>query len=138
MSARITQQGERMQALAEFRHMLRRFLHFSEEAATRAGLTPQQHQLLLQVAGAPAGTSTTVGYLADRLSLRHNSVVELSSRCEEAGLLARTRGREDRRFVVLALTAAGTRILRDLSADHTCELKELGPQLIHTLQALTK
>ena len=47
-------------ALAEFRYMLRKFLHFSEEAATRVGLTPQQHQLLLQIAGAPRGTVTAV------------------------------------------------------------------------------
>jgi|GEM_PF-2343974 len=39
-------------ALAEFRFTLRKFLHFSEEAATRVGLTPQQqHQFLLPVSG---------------------------------------------------------------------------------------
>ncbi|HKW97452.1 MAG TPA: hypothetical protein VJN43_06940 [Bryobacteraceae bacterium] len=35
------------QSLAEFRHQIRRFLHFSEQAARGAGLEPQQHQLLL-------------------------------------------------------------------------------------------
>ena len=38
-------------ALAEFRHALRRFLAFSEQAARDAGLTPSQHQLLLAVRG---------------------------------------------------------------------------------------
>ena len=128
----------RIQALAEFRYTLRRFMHFSEEAAVAAGLTPQQHQLLLQVAGAPSGALTTVGYLAERLSLRHHSVVELGDRCEEAGLLVRRRGPDDRRMVVLELTAAGARILDDLSADHTRELKELGPQLVRTLRAFTE
>ena len=42
-----------LRTLAEFRFELRRFLHFSECAALEAGLQPQQHQLLLQVAGAP-------------------------------------------------------------------------------------
>jgi len=41
--------------LAEFRHRLRLFLQFSENAAEKLGLQPQQHQLLLQIAGAPAG-----------------------------------------------------------------------------------
>ncbi len=46
-------------ALAEFRHQLLRFLRFSEQAARRAGLAPQQHQLLLAIHGMPAGTAAT-------------------------------------------------------------------------------
>jgi DNA-binding MarR family transcriptional regulator len=124
-------------ALAEFRFTLRKFLHFSEEAATRAGLTPQQHQLLLQIAGAPKGTVTAVGYLADRLALRHHSVVELGNRCEEAGLIARKHDPHNRRHVVLKLTPEGRRILQELSADHSRELNELGSQLIQALKTFT-
>jgi len=40
-----------VRALAEFHFTLRKFLHFSEEAATRVGLTQQQHQFLLPVSG---------------------------------------------------------------------------------------
>ncbi len=127
----------RIQELAEFRFALRRFLHFSEEAATRVGLTPQQHQLLLQIAGAPKGTVTAVGYLAERLALRHHSVVELGNRCEEAGLIVRTSDPENRRHVVLKMTAEGNRLLRKLSSDHARELNELGPQLAAALKALT-
>mgnify|MGYP001276995688 CR=1 FL=1 len=36
--------------LARFRYALRKFLYFSEQVARRAGLTPQQHLLLLGVA----------------------------------------------------------------------------------------
>ena len=127
----------RIQELAEFRFALRRFLHFSEEAATRVGLTPQQHQLLLQIAGAPKGTVTAVGYLAERLALRNHSVVELGNRCEEAGLIVRTSDPENRRHVVLKMTAEGNRLLRKLSSDHARELNELGPQLAAALKALT-
>lgn len=123
--------------LAEFRFRLRKFLHFSEEAATRVGLTPQQHQLLLQIAGAPKGTVTSVGYLAQRLTLRHHSVVELGNRCEEAGLIVRGDDPDNRRHVVLKLTVGGHRVLRRLSADHTRELKELGPQLVAALKTFT-
>ncbi len=127
---------EEMRALAEFRFALRSFLHFSEEAASRAGLTAQQHQLMLQIAGAPEGTITTIGYLAERLSLKHNTVVELSTRGEEAGLVARRSDPANRRNVVVKLTARGNRILRRLSADHSRELNVLGPQLIRALKAL--
>jgi DNA-binding MarR family transcriptional regulator len=127
----------RIRALAEFRFTLRKFLHFSEEAATRLGLMPQQHQLLLQIAGAPEGTVTAVGYLAERLALRHHSVVELGNRCEEAGLIVRKRDPDNRRHVVLKLTAEGNRTLRRLSEDHTRELNELGPQLVAALKTFT-
>jgi DNA-binding MarR family transcriptional regulator len=90
--------------LADFRYALRRFLHFSEQAATNVGLTPQQHQLLLQIAG--ASEAPTIAFLAERLALRHHSVVELIDRCEEAGLILRRRAAHDRRLITLDLTYA--------------------------------
>jgi DNA-binding MarR family transcriptional regulator len=126
----------RLQALAEFRHQLRLFLHFSEEAAAKFDLQPQQHQLLLQIAGRPDGTPATVGYVAERLGLRHNSVVELSMRCEEAALIRRTHDGNDRRCVLLELTPKGLQTLEALSLDHACELNELAPKLIRTLSKI--
>lgn len=128
---------EQIRALAEFRFVLRRFLQFSEEAATRAGLTPQQHQLLLQIAGAREGVVTSIGYLAERLALRHNSVVELGTRCEEAGLVERGSDPGNRRHVVLRLTARGNSILRGLSEAHGRELHELAPKLVARLGVFT-
>ncbi len=125
-----------MRLLAEFRYALRRFLQFSEQAAVKVGLHPQQHQLLLQVAGAPEGATPTVAYIAERLGLRHHSVVELSTRCEEAGLILRTPDPVDRRCVVLRLTADGRSLLEKLSNDHARELSELGPRLIATLKRI--
>jgi DNA-binding MarR family transcriptional regulator len=124
---------QKVQSLAEFRYALRQFLHFSEGRAVEAGLQPQQHQLLLHIAGAPDDVETTVSYAAERLGLRHNSVVELSKRCEEAGLIRRARDSSDGRRVVLLLTAEGQRVLRALSEDHERELYELLPTLIRTL-----
>jgi DNA-binding MarR family transcriptional regulator len=124
---------ERLQILAEFRYELRKFLHFSETCATQTGLQPQQHQLLLQVAGAPAETLPTISYVADRLGLRHHTAVELSKRCEEAGLVERTRDEIDHRRVILKLTASGQTILNALSNDHSRELHELAPRMIRAL-----
>lgn len=128
----------RTRALADFRYVLRRFVQFSEQAAENAGLTPQQHQLLLQIAGAAPDAATTIGYLAQRLALKHNSLVELATRSEEAGLLLRKPDPLDRRVVVLHLTPAGSRVLHELSEDHERELHELAPRLIKALSAFTR
>jgi DNA-binding MarR family transcriptional regulator len=124
---------ERLQTLAEFRYALRHFLHFSEQCSAKHGLSPQQHQLLLHLAGAPDGVETTISYAAERLGLRHHSVVELSKRCEQAKLILRKHDDSDRRFVTLRVTAKGQRILRSLSEDHERELYELVPRLIGAL-----
>ncbi len=127
----------RLQLLADFRHQLRLFLQFSEEAAGRFDLQPQQHQLLLQVAAAPNGVQATVGYATERLGLRHNTVVELSKRSEEAGLVRRKQAKGDKRKVILEVSPKGRRILEALSEDHARELNELAPQLIKALSALS-
>lgn len=121
-------------ALADFRYELRRFLHFSESAALEAGLQPQQHQLLLQVAGAAEATQVTIAYVAGRLALKHNSAVELVDRSEREGLLVRTVDAKDRRCALLGLTRKGRRMLERLADAHARELHELGPRLIGALE----
>jgi DNA-binding MarR family transcriptional regulator len=135
-NATVSPSKTRLQVLAEFRHQLRLFLHFSEAAAAKFDLQPQQHQLLLQIAGRPDGAAATVGYAAERLGLRHNSVVELSMRCEEAGLIRRAPDANDRRCILLELTPKGLRTLEALSLDHARELNEFAPQLIRTLTTI--
>jgi len=123
-------------ALAEFRYRLRQFLSFSEDAARSAGLAPQQHQLLLALKGLPAGSSPTVGVLAERLQVRHHSTVELVDRLEEQGLLRRARDGADRRTVQLALTRRGEALLARLSRAHLAELAVLLPVRLEALAAL--
>lgn len=119
--------------LAAWRYSLRRFLRFSEEAATQAGLTPQQHQALLAVQGMPGREEATVGELAERLQLKHHSTVELVNRLENAGLLKRSVGTEDARQVLLKVTPKGLRLLEKLTAAHRAELKRVGPELTAVL-----
>ncbi|MHB1536918.1 MAG: MarR family winged helix-turn-helix transcriptional regulator [Solirubrobacteraceae bacterium] len=116
---------ERLLAL---RTGLRRFLHWSEEQARAAGLTPAQHQLLLAIRGHAGAKAPTIGELADYLLLRHHSAVGLADRAETAGLIVRVRDGEDHRVVRLRLTAAGTERLASLSAIHLAELDRLGLQ----------
>jgi DNA-binding MarR family transcriptional regulator len=127
-----------LRTLAGFRFELRQFLHFSELAAIEAGLQPQQHQLLLQVAGAPEGVAVTIAFAAERLSLRHHSVVELVNRSEREGLLVRTVDAGDRRRAILRVTPKGERILDQLVDDHARELKEHAPRLAKALKRIEK
>jgi DNA-binding MarR family transcriptional regulator len=123
-----------IRTLAEFRFEMRRFLHFSESAALQAGLQPQQHQLLLQVAGAPDATTVTIAYAAERLGLKHNSTVELVDRSEREGLLTRAADPDDKRRAILMVTRKGNQILDRLSGDHARELNVLAPRLVQALE----
>jgi DNA-binding MarR family transcriptional regulator len=125
---------ELLRSLSEFRYELRQFLQFSESAAASAGLHPQQHQLLLQVAGAGEESAVTIRFAAMRLGLRHNSTVELVDRCEREGLLERTEDLADRRRAILRVTRKGRLVLGRLSGEHAKELNELSPRLIDALR----
>jgi DNA-binding MarR family transcriptional regulator len=124
-------------ALAEFRYELRRFSHFSEQAARAAGLEPQQHQLLLAIKGLPVNKDASVGELAERLQIQHHSTVELVNRMVERGLLERRRDDNDQRRVLVSLTLYGEEILNKLSMLHRTELRTTGPALVQVLTALT-
>ena len=122
------------QSLAELRYQVRRFLHFSEQAARKAGLEPRQHQLMLALKGLPEGVRPRIGELAERLQIRHHSTVELVNRLSSGGYVRRQPGSEDRREVLLALTPKGEKVLRKLSLHHRAELRMQGPALIAALR----
>jgi DNA-binding MarR family transcriptional regulator len=122
--------------LAEFRRQIRRFLHFSEEAARQHGIEPQQHQLLLALKGLPAGVRPTVSALSSRLCIRHHSTVELINRLVDRGAVVRRTSEEDRREVLVELTALGEEILEKLSSEHWREVQISGPELARTLEAI--
>jgi DNA-binding MarR family transcriptional regulator len=121
---------EGYRTLAAFRHTLRQFLAFSEDAARAAGLPPQQHQALLAIKGHGGDGAMSVGDLAEHLLVRHNSAVELVNRLVSARLVARVADKADRRRVTLALTAKAEKILAELSAAHLAELRRSGPLLV--------
>jgi DNA-binding MarR family transcriptional regulator len=113
------------EALARFRFGIRRYLRFSEETVRRHGVTPQQYQLLLAIKGFPGREWALVRELADRLQLRHHSVVELVNRAQAQGLVHRTTDPDDARAVRVTLTRQGDRLLGRLSALHRDELRRM-------------
>jgi DNA-binding MarR family transcriptional regulator len=124
------------QALASFRYALREFLAFSGDAAQGVGLTPQQHQAMLSIIGAPNGQSVTIGFLAKRMLLKHHSTVELVDRLVELDLVSRQPDAADRRRVLLGLTPKAKRLLTKLSAAHLEELRRIRPVFADLLERL--
>ena len=121
-------------ALAAFRYHLRGFLASSEQRARQAGLEPQQQQLLLVIKGLPERHAPTIGVLADRLQIRHHTVVELLDRLVAKGLVVRTRATADRRQVRITLTRTGEERLALLTRDTLQALAETGRPLQQALR----
>ncbi|HTB76427.1 MAG TPA: MarR family transcriptional regulator [Polyangiaceae bacterium] len=123
-------------ALAELRYQIRLFLSFSEGAARASGIEPQQHQLLLACKGLPLGSRPTIGTLAARLCLEHNTVVQLIDKLERHGYVTRERSPENRREVLVTLTPSAESVLAHLSVLHREQLRNAGPALHEAIGAI--
>jgi len=126
------------QALAEFRHQIRKFLHFSEHAVQAAGLERGQYQFMLAMKGIPEGVRPRIRELANRMQIQHHSAVELINRLESGGYVRRERAQDDRREVLLELTAKGERVLEELAVHHHEELQNAAPSLVAALRKLMR
>jgi len=124
------------QALAELRYRIRKFVREGDAVAAAAGLEPQQYLLLLMIRGIPAGQEATVRALAERLALRHHSVVELIDRLEAHGYVRRTRSREDRRSVLVSLLPRGEKTLEQVAQHRIDELRASGVALVNAIASL--
>lgn len=123
-------------ALAELRYLIRHFIREGDAVARRAGLEPQQYLLLLAIRGLPEGEEATIRALAERLALKHHSVVELVGRLETHGYVRRTRGRDDRRRVLVTLLPRGERMLAQVAQHRIGELRSTGHELVRAIDQL--
>lgn len=119
---------------AEFRAELRRFLRRSEEVSRRAGITPNQYVLLLQIAGSDGGTRT-VTQLVEQLQLTQSAVTELVQRAEHAGLVSRRPSPTDGRVFHLSVTDLGLERLAEVHGTlgpERAQLRRMTDQLEET------
>jgi DNA-binding MarR family transcriptional regulator len=123
-------------ALAELRHRIRKFVGEGDAVARAAGLEPQQYLLLLALRGLPEGEEATIRTLADRMALKHHSAVELIDRLEMHGYVRRSRSRDDRRRVLVALLPRGEKLLEQVARDRIGELRASGAALVNAISAL--
>ena len=126
------------EALAAFRHAVRRYLAFAEAGARSVGLTSQQHQALLAIKAQAVSRPVSIGDLAAELHIKHHSAVELVGRLEKAGFTQRSADVEDRRRVLVSLTASGEGVLAALSVKNLQELRVIAPAFSGLLGQLEK
>ena len=126
------------EALAAFRHAVRRYLAFAEAGARSVGLTSQQHQALLAIKAQAVSRPVSIGDLAAELLIKHHSAVELVGRLEKAGFTQRSADVEDRRRVLVSLTASGEGVLAALSVKTLQELRVIAPAFSGLLGQLEK
>jgi DNA-binding MarR family transcriptional regulator len=134
MAEKITENEYR--ALGELRYHIRKFLQEGDVTAKQAGLEPQQYLLLLAIRGLPPRQHASIRVLADRLSLRHHSTVELIDRMEAHGYVKRIRGRDDRRQVLVSLQPRGEKLLERVVEQRIIELRATGRELVTAISAL--
>src|SRR5260370_37832955 len=123
-------------ALAELRYRIRHFLREGDVVAQAVGLEPQQYLLLLTIRGLPAGEEATIRTLAERLALKHHSVVELIDPLEMHGYVPRTRRRDRRRRVLVSLLPRGERLLEHVARHRIGELRSTGQALVRAIDQL--
>lgn len=112
-------------ALAAFRKALRKFVRLTEERARDAGLSPQQHQVLLAIRARTDRDWASVGEIADSLQLKHHATVGLVDRCQTAGLVERAADPDDRRVVRVVLTSKGQNQLDTITSENLVGLQTL-------------
>jgi DNA-binding MarR family transcriptional regulator len=123
-------------ALAELRYRIRLFLREGDAKARATGLEPQQYLLLLALRGLPAGADASIRTLAERMVLKHHSVVELVDRLAAHGYVRRLRGRDDRRKVLVSLLPRGVKLVEKVARARISELRSSGVKLVTAIEAL--
>ena len=113
---------QEVELLADFRYQIRKFLRFSENVTRKAGITPLQYLMLLNIKGYPGREWATIGELAERLQAQHHGVVALVSRCEKQGFVERRRSTEDRRRIEVRLLPKGEEYVAMLAGEHRKQL----------------
>ena len=96
-------------------HLIRRLQQIASalflEQAKAFDFTPVQYAALVAIEKHPGLDQTT---LCNEIALDRSTIGDVVSRLEKRGLIKRTNGIADRRTKSLHITAAGTRMIRDI------------------------
>lgn len=105
---------ERLHHQAELFDLFRQQEKQSKALTRRFGISPQLFDAILEVAVCPDPDGISIGGLANRLGIKHNSVVSIVNRLSAKGLAIRTACSRDRRWVFVHATQPGRILLQDL------------------------
>jgi len=115
---------------------MRKFLRFSKDLLSSENLTPDQYQALLAIRASTSGGKLSVRDLAEQLQVRHHSTVGIVDQLVGRDAIVREVAPDDRRKILLSLTAKGEEIIQRLAPPHHQELSRLCPEMILTLQRI--
>jgi DNA-binding MarR family transcriptional regulator len=130
----MTLDQQKIRALAGFRSALRRFLAFSEDAVSEAGVTSLQYQALLVIKAAEGRVA--LGELTKEMLLKPNAAVQMVDRLSAMGLVERSQARDDRRAVDVSLTEKGDALAVRMVAMHLNQLAKRKKQFADILRQL--
>jgi DNA-binding MarR family transcriptional regulator len=106
----------------------------------RESVSPTQYNVLRILRGSPEGLPC--GEIANRMITRDPDVTRLLDRLERRELISRCRETEDRRTVMVRITAAGLKLLARLDepvkAAHRKQLGHLGRERLRALAELLR
>src|SRR5439155_25594712 len=109
------------------------------EVLRDSNLSTTQYNVLRILRGA-GGDGLACGEVADRMISRDPDMTRLLDRMEKRGLIARTRGKDDRRIVRARITPAGLKLLAGLDdvivTAHREQLGHLGAEKLKKFIAL--
>lgn len=118
-----------VQTLARCFSICNAFSAANREVLGEFGVTAQQCACLVETHCAEAQGPLTVGELAERLRVRHNTAVGAITQLCEQGLLLRVRDSQDGRKVRVKLTKKGQQTLEQLARAYWQALREIEPEL---------
>lgn len=95
--------------LVQFRLLVRSMRKHYQSVERQCGVTGAQLWAMAQIEATPR---MTVGQLGRDLAIHQSTASNIVADLERAGLVSRTRPREDQRVVCLTLTAEGRRVMR--------------------------
>jgi DNA-binding MarR family transcriptional regulator len=117
--------------LAQARFVTRKVFRIVDEQARAAGVEPLQFQVLIQVLGAQTDV-VHVNDVADRLDVAPAFASRLIKELEAKGMLERSQSTVDRRMTRVAVTPAGTALIRRVDSAVYVHLEYFQKQLSDT------
>jgi DNA-binding MarR family transcriptional regulator len=115
-----------------------RLRQWEDELFAGHDLTPQQYNVLRLLRGVHPGTLATLT-LAQHLVSRAPDITRMLDKLEQRGLIERTRPADDRRTVLVAITAAGLALLEELAEPlRICHARQLGHMKPQDLRRLAR
>ncbi|HSN17426.1 MAG TPA: MarR family transcriptional regulator [Gammaproteobacteria bacterium] len=120
---------EKCQRLAEWLDAWRAFFAVNDAVLTEAKVTAGEFAAMLEIDRSDEPQGPTIGMLAVRLRVRHNTSVGLVTRMSKKGYVRRVRDTRDRRQAHVQLTENGRHALTAMVLAHCRELQETRLQL---------